>query len=321
MPIGSPVLPPAAASGLLRLVLFAHCASAWATALSFSSPPNMRSRCSSSEQTITPYSLPALDLAAESAPAHQSQPASAVDGDRPRGSSAKTGTRPGPSTGSRNSLSLRHDQPGESRPSSEHSPDLSRSTSARSARLSSSLLPALRLAGLAPDPGRERERAREMRSSSRSSRDAPSKSKALLTLKLSASSFLDSVIRDDRTKDPLYILETGSEITTIYRLDHIHDVPVKTASVRWPIHPVRVKGKSGRSVQFGAGTWREAEDILKSGPLGNTAYVERLPPTALTLTVLHAAFASSTFLIIPIVSSGSSSLATAFVYVLRLRVI
>ncbi|KAH9942355.1 uncharacterized protein BXZ73DRAFT_74628 [Epithele typhae] len=103
------------------------------------------------------------------------------------------------------------------------------------------------------------------------SRDAPTRSKALLTLKLSGSSFLDTVIRDDRTKDPLYILETSNDLTTIYRLDHPRDEPIKAATVQWPLHPVRVKGKSGRTVQIGGGSWREAEEFLKSGPLGNTA--------------------------------------------------
>lgn len=170
------------------------------------------------------------------------------------------------------------------RPSSEPSPDLSRSSSARGARLSSSILPALRLAGLAPDPDRDRDRAREMRSSR--SRDPPSKSKAILTLKLSGSSFLDTIIRDDRSKDPLYILETSNEVTSIVRLDHPRDVPVKAATVQWPLHPVRAKGKSGRTIQIGGGSWREAEDLLKAGPLGNTACVpsSRSPALALRLT-------------------------------------
>ena len=166
----------------------------------------------------------------------------------------------------------------ESRPPAPPSAaDLSRTHSARSARLSSSLLPALRLAGLAPDPDRERDRARDrssrdMRSSSsRSSKDTHTKPRPLLVLKLSGSSFLDTVIRDDKSKDPIYILETAGENTHIYRLDHPRDEPIRAATVQWPVHPVRVKGKSGRSIQFGNGSWREAEDILKNGPLGNTA--------------------------------------------------
>ena len=168
----------------------------------------------------------------------------------------------------------------DSRSPSQPSPDLSRSPSARSARMSSSLLPALRLAGLAPDPDRERDRARDrssrdMRSSSsRSSKDTHTKPRPLLVLKLSGSSFLDAIIRDDRSKDPLYILETSSDITSIHRLDHPRDVPIKAATVQWPLHPVRVKGKSGRTIQISGGSWREAEDILKSGPLGNTAYAK-----------------------------------------------
>lgn len=163
-----------------------------------------------------------------------------------------------------------------SRQSFQPSPDLSRSSSARSARLSSSLLPALRLAGLVADPDRDLPR-RDMRST-RSSRDASQKQRPLVILKLSASSFLDTVIRDDKSKDPLYILETTGENTAIYRLDHPRDEPIKAATVQWPVQPVRVKGKSGRSIQFGGGSWRESEELLKAGPLGNTAYAIHFLP-------------------------------------------
>ncbi|KAI0373930.1 hypothetical protein BV20DRAFT_977209 [Pilatotrama ljubarskyi] len=108
-----------------------------------------------------------------------------------------------------------------------------------------------------------------MRSSS--AREASTKPRPLLVLKLSSSSFLDTIIRDDKTKDPIYINETTRDLTNIYRLDHPRDEPVKAATVQWPLHPVRIKGKSGRQVQFGNGSWREAEDLLKSGPLGSTA--------------------------------------------------
>lgn len=113
-----------------------------------------------------------------------------------------------------------------------------------------------------------------MRSSS--AREPTPKPKPLLVLKLSGSSYLDTIVRDDKTKDPVYILETVRELTNIYRLDHPRDEPVKAATVQWPLHPVRVKGKSGRMIQFGNGSWREAEDLLKNGPLGSTAYVRQL---------------------------------------------
>ncbi|OJT01923.1 hypothetical protein TRAPUB_7612 [Trametes pubescens] len=153
-------------------------------------------------------------------------------------------------------------------------PDLSRSLSARGAsRLSSSFFPALAKARLAlaaaasssPPP----PTPRDMRSSS--AREQTPKPKPLLILKLSGSSYLDTIIRDDKSKDPVYILETVRELTNIYRLDHPRDEPVKAATVQWPLHPVRVKGKSGRMIQFGNGSWREAEDLLKNGPLGSTA--------------------------------------------------
>lgn len=177
----------------------------------------------------------------------------------------------------------------ESRPRSEPSPDLSRSSSARSARRSSSFLPSFRLTGFSSDRDHDRRdtdrRPRDMRSS-RSGKDSQPKPKPLLVLKLSGSSFLDTIIRDDKTKDPLYILETSGENTSIYRLDHIRDVPIKAATVQFPVHPVRVKGKSGRSIQFGNGSWREAEDVLKNGPLGNTAYADRTLPQFASLLTL-----------------------------------
>ncbi|OSD06978.1 hypothetical protein PYCCODRAFT_1456561 [Trametes coccinea BRFM310] len=165
---------------------------------------------------------------------------------------------------------------------------LSRSSSQRAARLSS-FFPALAKAGLvlsssssafssspaaaaASSPASAHSSsssAREMRSSR--PREQSSKTKALLALKLSGSSFLDTVIRDDKTKDPIYILETVRELTHVYRLDYHRDEPVKAATIQWPIHPVRVKGKTGRSIQFGNGSWREAEELLKTGPLGSNA--------------------------------------------------
>ncbi|KAJ8469722.1 hypothetical protein ONZ51_g8811 [Trametes cubensis] len=156
---------------------------------------------------------------------------------------------------------------------SPSSPDLSRSSSQRGARLSSSFFPALAKARLALSSASaaasSSPSSREMRSSR--PREPPPKPKPLLVLKLSGSSFLDTIIRDDKTKDPLYILETARELTSIYRLDHPRDEPVKAATVQWPLHPVRIKGKTGRSIQFGNGSWREAEDLLKTGPLGSTA--------------------------------------------------
>ncbi|KAI1795598.1 hypothetical protein LXA43DRAFT_881332 [Ganoderma leucocontextum] len=196
-------------------------------------------RLSSGQQTITPFLL-------------------GSDSSRPDDANHPSDH---PTTGSTTSPTQ------ESRSRSEPSPDLSRSSSARSARRSSSFLPSFRLAGFSSDRDR---RSRDMRSS-RPSKDSKSKPKPLLVLRLSGSSFLDTIIRDDKTKDPIYILETSGDITSIYRLDHIRDEPIKAATVQWPVHPVRVKGKSGRSIQFGNGSWREAEDVLRNGPLGNTA--------------------------------------------------
>ncbi|OBZ70854.1 hypothetical protein A0H81_09226 [Grifola frondosa] len=102
-------------------------------------------------------------------------------------------------------------------------------------------------------------------------RSVPPSPKSLLSLKLSGPSFLDTVIRDESTKEPLYIIETVREVTTVHRLDPVLSLANKTATVEWPLTPVRIKGKSGRTVQLGNGSWRDVEDFFKVGPLGNTA--------------------------------------------------
>lgn len=99
------------------------------------------------------------------------------------------------------------------------------------------------------------------------------KDSALISLKFTGPSFLDVVIKDNDTKDALYIIETVRDDTTVYRLDAQSRQGIPTATVKWPQSLVKGKGKSGRTVKIGDGRWRDAEEFLKYGALGNYAYV------------------------------------------------
>ena len=65
------------------------------------------------------------------------------------------------------------------------------------------------------------------------SRDLSATSPAL-TIKFSGPSFLDTLIRDSITKDPLYIIETTRDLTHVYRLDVSRREAGKAASMQWP---------------------------------------------------------------------------------------
>ncbi|THH28385.1 hypothetical protein EUX98_g5809 [Antrodiella citrinella] len=93
----------------------------------------------------------------------------------------------------------------------------------------------------------------------------------LVSLRLSGPSFLDVVIRDRADKEPVYIIETVSDSTLIYRLDTTTDNAHKVATVQWPNSVIKSKTKSGRTIQMADGRWRDAEDLLKLGPLGSVA--------------------------------------------------
>lgn len=135
-------------------------------------------------------------------------------------------------------------------------------------------------------------------------------SSELLNLKLTSPSFLDTIVRDTVAKKPLYLIETIAERTHIYRLGPMHDHAEKSAIIQWPQHVIKSKSKSGCSIQMGMGAWRDAEDILKLGTLGNAQYVflhfcvypSWLSPVHLNFT----AIGSLMYRIIPIHSSGSS---------------
>ncbi|KAK7692364.1 hypothetical protein QCA50_003989 [Cerrena zonata] len=99
---------------------------------------------------------------------------------------------------------------------------------------------------------------------SRGDRPAP-----LVSLKLTAPSFLDVVVRDRESKQPVYIIETVRDSTSIYRLNPEADEAIKVSTVQWPNSITRSKFKSGRSVLMANDRWREAEELLKLGPLGS----------------------------------------------------
>ncbi|KAH8107871.1 hypothetical protein BXZ70DRAFT_1003295 [Cristinia sonorae] len=93
----------------------------------------------------------------------------------------------------------------------------------------------------------------------------------LVSFKLSGPSFLDVVLRDREDKQPAYIIETLHEYTAIYRLDAAADTATKVSTIQWPVSVTKSKAKSGRTIQMADGRWRDAEDLLKLGPLGSVA--------------------------------------------------
>ncbi|KAG6845079.1 hypothetical protein H0H87_000983 [Tephrocybe sp. NHM501043] len=142
-------------------------------------------------------------------------------------------------------------------------------------------------AGRSDHPGTSRPSAPSVASSSRTSvlasvvpmlrRHADDIQKApLLTLKLSATSFLDTSITDDVTDQPLYIIKTFGPTTTIKRADP-WDGDTKTAEIRWS-KTVPTKGKNstdGVSIQMRGIKWKGSETLLRRGTL--TGYVGHAP--------------------------------------------
>lgn len=108
----------------------------------------------------------------------------------------------------------------------------------------------------------------------------------LLTLNLSAPSFLDAVVKDEFSDSPLYIIETHRDRTGIFRCETENITSV--AKVQWPsrskIISANAVALSGISIQIHGGRWRPAEEFLKFGSL--FTYVSPLPPSvSLTLSI------------------------------------
>ena len=91
----------------------------------------------------------------------------------------------------------------------------------------------------------------------------------LLTLTLSATSFLDTVVKDEFSDSPLYIIETNRDRTSLYRCETENITSV--ATVQWPSRSKMISANavalSGISIQMHGGRWRAAEEFLKFGSL------------------------------------------------------
>lgn len=87
----------------------------------------------------------------------------------------------------------------------------------------------------------------------------------LMTLRLSSPSFLDSVIHDGSSDNPLYVIDTTDNVTKLRRSDPKGFINV--SRVRWPIDTSRSvlhknKDLTGVEVVFGKGHWKPADDFL-----------------------------------------------------------
>ncbi|KAJ6594219.1 hypothetical protein B0H19DRAFT_54236 [Mycena capillaripes] len=92
---------------------------------------------------------------------------------------------------------------------------------------------------------------------------------ALVTLKLSSQSFLDSVLKDDASRNPLYVIRTTGTLTSVLRSDP-WDGLTKTAEIKWPkVIPTKGKTKEtlGVLVQISDGRWQSGDTILKPGTM------------------------------------------------------
>ncbi|KAI0292690.1 hypothetical protein B0F90DRAFT_1671046 [Multifurca ochricompacta] len=96
---------------------------------------------------------------------------------------------------------------------------------------------------------------------------APSQptSHPLMVLRLSSPSFLDSVVHDGSSDNPLYVIDTDDNITKVRRSDPKGFVNV--SRVRWPTDSQRspsrkTKDLAGVEVVFGKGHWKPADDFL-----------------------------------------------------------
>ncbi|KAJ7268670.1 hypothetical protein B0H12DRAFT_1096070 [Mycena haematopus] len=100
--------------------------------------------------------------------------------------------------------------------------------------------------------------------------DTPALNKSVLvTLKLSSLSFLDSVVKDDAARDPLYVIRTTGTSTRVLRNDP-WDGLTKTAEIKWPkVIPTKGKTKEtlGVLVQMNDGRWQSGDSVLKPGTM------------------------------------------------------
>ncbi|KAL0956623.1 hypothetical protein HGRIS_002758 [Hohenbuehelia grisea] len=86
----------------------------------------------------------------------------------------------------------------------------------------------------------------------------------LVTLKLSSLSFLDSVVQDDFSRDPLYTIKTNGTTSTIKRSGPWSSAIERTAVIKWPtMVPAAGKNSVGVLVQMKEDEyWRNADEFL-----------------------------------------------------------
>jgi hypothetical protein len=106
----------------------------------------------------------------------------------------------------------------------------------------------------------------------------------LMTLRLSSPSFLDSVVHDGSSDNPLYVIDTDDNVTKVRRSDPKGFV--KVCSVRWPMDPIRSMSRKnkdlvGVEVAFGKGAWKSADDFLGYSYSSLSRFVP--PPCVMTI--------------------------------------
>jgi hypothetical protein len=106
----------------------------------------------------------------------------------------------------------------------------------------------------------------------------------LMTLRLSSPSFLDSVVHDGSSDNPLYVIDTDDNVTKIRRSDPRGFV--KVCGVRWPMDPIRSLSRKnkdliGVEVAFGKGSWKSADDFLGH----SYSSLSRLVPPCCVMTI------------------------------------
>jgi len=87
----------------------------------------------------------------------------------------------------------------------------------------------------------------------------------LMVLRLSSPSFLDSVVHDGSSDNPLYVIDTNDNVTKVRRSDPKGFVNI--SRVRWPMDPHKSmsrknKDLTGVEVAFGKGQWRPADEFM-----------------------------------------------------------
>lgn len=111
-------------------------------------------------------------------------------------------------------------------------------------------------------------RRMDLRDDSQSAHRNPNKA-PLLILKLSSTSFLDSVV-NDKFERPVYAFQTLGASTVILRNDPSVG-STKTAEIKWPSNlPIKGKGKGkdtvdGVLVQMAGRRWKDGEVFMRPG--------------------------------------------------------